>query len=354
MIEVGSGAHPVFFDYNNDSLMDLIVANYGYSIDGGNFNSQLALYENIGTSSSPEFKWITDDYSNLGTLNFANNLTPTFGDLDGDGDKDMILGDSNGNIHLLNNIFFNDASNFFMNSSEYFDIDVGSFASPFLIDLDRDGDLDLIIGTRQGQIFHYNNIGSSSEANFVLENQQFGNINLTDPIYGTAYTTPTIIDGENGYELFVGTEKGLLYHYINIDANLDGNFEETPDSIILYSKGIRSAPAVFDLNNDGWSDMLLGIYTGGVHLLWGSSNEISITEKISNQIKIYPNPTEGVIHIKNAELLSIIDVYNIEGKLTYRGPVKKSINLSHLDSGFYFVQIKTKTNESLHAKICIY
>ena len=30
MIEVGSGAHPVFFDYNNDSLMDIIIANYGY------------------------------------------------------------------------------------------------------------------------------------------------------------------------------------------------------------------------------------------------------------------------------------------------------------------------------------
>lgn len=354
MIEVGSGAHPVFFDYNNDSLLDLIVANYGYSTDGGNFNSQLALYENIGTANTPEFKWVTNDFSNLGTLNFANNLTPTFGDLDADGDKDMIVGDSNGKIHLLNNIFFNNTSNFFMNSTEYFDIDVGSFASPFLVDLDRDGDLDLIIGTRQGQIFHYNNIGSPTEANFVLENEQFGNINLTDPIYGTAYTTPTIIDGENGYELFIGTEKGHVYHYLNIDNNLDGSFEETSDSIILYSKAIRSAPAVYDLNNDGWNDMLLGIYTGGLHLLWGSSNEISITENTSDQIKIYPNPTEGIIYIKNAELLSSINVFNIEGKLSYRGQAKKSINLSHLDSGFYFVQIKTKTNESLHSKICIY
>ena len=197
-------------------------------------------------------------------------------------------------------------------------------------------------------------ITSPTDANFVLENEQFGNINLTDPIYGTAYTTPTIIDGENGYELFIGTEKGRVYHYLSIDNNLDGSFEETSDSIILYSKGVRSAPAVYDLNNDGWNDMLLGIYTGGLHLLWGSSNEISITEKTSDQIKIYPNPTEGIIYIKNAELLSSINVFNIEGKLSYRGQAKKSINLSHLDSGFYFVQIKTKTNESLHSKICIY
>ena len=354
MIEVGSGAHPVFFDYNKDSLMDIIVANYGYYTESGNFNSQLALYENIGDASNPEFQWVTDDFSDLGTLNFENNIIPTFGDLDGDGDQDMIVGDSNGKIHLLNNIYFNDASNFYIDEIEYFDIDVGSFASPFLIDLDRDGDLDLIIGSRQGQIFHYNNEGSPSEANFVLANEQFGNINLTDPVYGTAYTTPTIIDGEYGYELFVGTEKGTLFHYKNIDNNLDGSFEDISDNLILYSKGIRSAPAVYDLNNDGWNDMLLGIYTGGVHLLWGGNTDISIPETASNQIKIYPNPSKGIIQLDHTESLTNIEVYNVEGKLSFKGPAKKTIDLSHLENGFYFVKIRTKTNKSLHAKICIY
>ena len=153
MIEVGSGAHPVFFDYNNDSLMDIIIANYGYYTESGNYNSQLALYKNIGDASNPEFEWVTDDFSDLGTLNFENNIIPTFGDLDGDGDQDMIVGDSNGNIHLLNNIYFNSTSNFYIDAIEYFDIDVGSFASPFLIDLDRDGDLDLIIDPVKDKYF---------------------------------------------------------------------------------------------------------------------------------------------------------------------------------------------------------
>ena len=354
MIEVGSGAHPVFFDYNNDSLMDIIIANYGYYTESGNYNSQLALYKNIGDANNPEFEWVTNDFSDLGTLNFENNIIPTFGDLDGDGDQDMIVGDSNGNIHLLNNIYYNSTSNFYINAIEYFDIDVGSFASPFLIDLDRDGDLDLIVGSRQGQIFHYNNEGSPSEANFVLVNEQFGNINLTDSVYGTAYTTPTVIDGEYGYELFVGTEKGIIFHYTNIDDNLDGSFEEISDNIVLYSKGIRSAPALYDLNNDGWNDMLLGIYTGGVHLLWGSNIDISIPETVSNQIKIYPNPSKGIIQLDHTELLSNIEIYNVEGKLSFKGPAKKTIDLSHLENGFYFVKIRTKTNKSFHAKICIY
>jgi len=355
MIEVGSGAHPVLFDYNKDGLMDLIIANYGYYMEGGNFNSQLALYKNVGNAYNPEFEWITDDYANLGALNFKNNITPTFGDLDNDGDQDMLIGESDGKLHLLNNIFMDGESNFSINTIEYFDIDVGSFASPHLVDLDRDNDLDLIIGTRQGKIVHYENRGSASEADFVLVNEQFGNINLTDPIFNKAYTTPTVIDGENGYELYVGTEKGPIYHYTNIDNNIDGVFEEVSDSLLLYVKGIRTTPALYDLNNDGWNDMLLGVYTGGVHLLWGCSySEISTPETIADQINIYPNPTNGIIHMSNPELISTIEVYNIKGKLSHKGKAMQTNNLSHLQQGFYFMRLTTKMGKIIHSKICIY
>ena len=84
------------------------------------------------------------------------------------------------------------------------------------------------------------------------------------------------------------------------------------------------------------------------------NTEISIPETAYNQIKIYPNPSKGIIQIDHAESLSNIEVYNIEGKLSFKGPAKKTIDLSHLESGFYFVKIRTKTNESLHTKICIY
>jgi len=355
MIEVGSGAHPILFDYNNDGLMDLIVANYGYYIEGGNFNSQLALYENTGDANNPKFEWITDDYANLGALNFENNIIPAFGDLDDDGDQDMLIGDSDGKLHLLNNIITDGESNFFINSVNYFDIDVGSFASPCLADLDRDSDLDLIIGTRQGNIIHYENQGSASEADFVLANEQLGNINLTDSVYNTAYTTPIVIDGENGYELYVGTEKGSVYHYTNIDNNINGVFEEVSDSLLLYAKGIRTAPLVYDLNNDGWDDMLLGVYTGGIHLLWGCNySEISTLEPTANQIRIYPNPTTGLIHINSPELLYTVEVYNIEGKLSHKGKAMQTTDLSYLQKGFYFMRLTTKTGEIIHSKICIY
>lgn len=353
MIEVGTAAHPVFFDYNSDGLMDLIIANKGYTTKT-HTNSQLALYENTGGKSNPNFEWVTDDYAGLGTVDFKQNLTPTFGDLDHDGDEDMLIGDSDGRIHFLKNTSNQQEANFIIHTIDYFDIDVGSHASPFLVDLDRDDDLDLIIGSRQGKIFHYENQGSPSEADFKLFNEQFGNIDLTDSIFGTAYTTPFVIDGENGFELYIGTEKGAVHHFTNIDDNLEGNFDTGSDTITLLSQVTRSSPAIYDLNDDGWNDMLLGIYTGGVHLLWGNSPSLKMQEIINKPISIYPNPSQGNIHINSTELISSVEIYDIKGVLYSIVKGKKNLNVSNLKKGVYILKIKTESGNILQAKSCIY
>ena len=354
MIEVGSGAHPVFFDYNSDGLMDLVVANYGYYIDGGNFNSQLAVYKNTGDLSEPIFEWITDDYSGLGLLNFKNNIIPTFGDIDNDGDQDMIVGDSDGEIHLLKNIPINNEAHFVINSLNYFDIDIGGFASPFLIDLDRDEDLDLIIGSRQGAISYYENQGDANQAEFVLVNETLGNINLTDPIFNTAYTTPTIIDTENGYELFVGTEKGTLYHYDTIDDNLNETFELVSDSMQLYSKSIKTAPALFDLNNDGWNDLLIGLYTGGVHLLWGGNlNEFSALELNPTPLSVFPNPSKNRFNIQTSKTIHSTTIYSINGSEIQKNYASTSFDLSEFTNGLYLIEVLFEDKSTQYTKVSL-
>ncbi|NVO04167.1 MAG: VCBS repeat-containing protein, partial [Bacteroidetes bacterium] len=97
MIDLGAGAYPVLFDYDNDGLKDLFVSNVGYWDSSyysnyslySKFVSKIALFKNVGTASNPTFQLITSDFANLSTLKL-NSIYPTFGDLDGDLDIDML------------------------------------------------------------------------------------------------------------------------------------------------------------------------------------------------------------------------------------------------------------------------
>lgn len=109
---------------------------------------KLALYENTGTVTDPEFTLITRDLAGISAFNFTS-LVPTFGDLDNDGDKDMLLGESDGFVHFFKNIGPPDGpAQFILFAANYQGIDPGANAAPQLIDITGDELPDLIIGEK--------------------------------------------------------------------------------------------------------------------------------------------------------------------------------------------------------------
>ncbi len=73
---------------------------------------------------------------------------------------------------------------------------------------------------------------------------------------------------------------------------------------------------------------------------------------IANSVKVYPNPTNGVVNIANAENASI-EVYTITGTLVRsikRANVNTTINLSNLSKGTYLVKV-VKDNNVVTKKI---
>ena len=81
----------------------------------------------------------------------------------------------------------------------------------------------------------------------------------------------------------------------------------------------------------------------------------SLTETI-NDVKIYPNPTEGKFFVQ-ADDIKDISVYNLVGQEIMSSVVENdncTIDLSNFDEGIYFVKINTSNNSLTKRLILAY
>ncbi|NVN93774.1 MAG: T9SS type A sorting domain-containing protein [Bacteroidetes bacterium] len=399
MIDMGTGAYPVLFDYNNDGLTDLFISNIGYldstyllnGILHSVFVSKIALYKNIGTATSPVFKLMTRDFANVSALHLQA-VYPTFGDINNDGKAEMIIGNADGKLYL----FVNNASvaspNFVLSQADYQNIDVDDYSTPQLFDLDKDGLLDLVIGERQqlwkdasnniiarkGNLNYYKNTGTQTMPVFSLVTDSLGRVDITNyDVSNYGYSTPCFFRTASGEtRLMVGNDEGKVYYYKNIDNNLNGTFAlmDTLFYVLNATKypiieGSRSGVAISDINNDGYQDVFVGNAAGGLVFYKGSSQSITVSEIERNnpiQFSIYPNPANNYIHIfatDNDETTSCkIVITDILGKqlinFSFDNCDSKQISVSNLKDGVYLCNFeifnsKTKSTALLCKKIII-
>ncbi len=351
-IDLGESAYPTVFDYNNDGLLDLIVGNYGYYQSNGNYTSSLALFENTGTIENPAYNLVNRDFAQLSSIPLntilnqpTNGLIPTFGDLDNDGDKDLIVGDANGMIHYFKNTSNGeDIASFELENVNYFNIDVGNRAAPILFDINNDNLLDLLIGERDGTLNYIPNTGDVNNPNFTIINENFGNINTTTEQGQIGNASPYCYIDKNELKFIIGSESGHIYIYNNITNNLEGSFNLT--NTINLIEGKRTSPCYIDMNNDDKKDLIIGNIGGGLAFYQGTEESVH-TEELTHNTKIYPNPSTSNIHIKS-DYIGSLSIYNMLGQEVYYTQKDKqniTLEIDQLQKGMYFIKTGSTSNK---------
>jgi hypothetical protein len=251
-IDVGSSSFPALGDLDGDDDPDLLLANKTASGDAR--TAHVMRFENTGTPSKPSFA-LADT---LGGLSQALHLAPALGDLTGDGKPDLLVGSWNDGIAFYRNEGTPSAPDFAPENRSFVQLQRGSHTTPALGDLDGDGDLDLVVGESSGTLNFFENTGTSSDPRFEAATEAFGEFDAG------RRSVPALLDwdGDGDLDLIVGNEAGKPVYLRNDGTPQEASFRRTDADWPRLPP--LATPAFADVDDDGDRDLFAGNESGGL------------------------------------------------------------------------------------------
>lgn len=234
---------------------------------------------------------------------------PRVAQWDGDGRKDLLVGDANGQITLFLNTGSDAAPLFGAGvllevgpAGGKAPIDVGIRATPLFLDWDGDGRRDLVVGAYDGRIHLFLNSGTDTAPDFLAES--FAQSGLGDLVVDSVRSSPVVMDlDEDGRkDLISGNTEGQVLFFRNTGSDTAPVFAaaepvEAAGLAIDFSGVPRSRPFICDWTGDGYLDLLVGIGDGRVHLFQGSATAVASLPPAARLGLPWPNPANPRVNL---------------------------------------------------------
>ena len=333
VIDIGSASTPIFVDFDRDGDLDMFT---------GTQMGDIKSYLNTGTAFAPSFSY------NISHSNLKHSIYSfiSLAEVSGDTSWDALVGDVSGNIY-----YHPGNGNGFLPPSSAMTIDnVDGWSAPRFIDLDKDGDQDIVAGNEEGYLIYYENQGTASQPMWSFIYNYFDSLDVGN----SCVPAFADLDFDGDYDMLTG--KG--FHKVTYYENQNGIWVEDTTMVEGIEAGQNASPAFADLDGDGDQDLILGSYAGNFDYYENTREVVAIkpTTTLPNNFNLnsYPNPFNPSTAISFKLLADSkveLAIFDLTGKKVdvlvneYRSAGDHSLNFyapATMSTGIYFCRLSVE------------
>ena len=267
-LDVGRSAAPTFADLDDDGDVDVLI---------GESDGFLNYYRNDGSAAVPDFVEQFGAANPLNGLDVGTLSNPDFVDLDNDGDADLLVGESSGTVKYFENTENANSPTFLERtgmSNPLNEVDLNGSASPRSVDIDGDGDQDVFVGGADGSVSYFENTGTATMAVFVARSGMDNPLNDVDTPFGHAKLTLGDLDNDGDFDAAIGILGGQIQYFENTGTATNPAFAQrtgTDNPFGGFEISEIPTPRFVDIDNDGDLDVYVGSSDGNLVLLRNDS-----------------------------------------------------------------------------------